>query len=436
MGFGMFGIELLRERITDSSIAETARLNPNDFTRSRKMGASDIIYYCLNKKGLCTNMETTNYFEKTNRDISISAQALFDQRMKLSPSVFKDLNDEYLNAFYNGFPEEVRLFNNYVVLAIDGSDMEIPNTRACIEKYGLAGNSKSGVARAGISVCYDLLNHYILDGIVDECRTGEIGMAMRHIDRTDGDSFPYNRIYIMDRNYVSLAFMQYFELKNLKFLCRLKVNSHYMEETSAAATCDEIINIKHTKDRLQRSRFHNEELFQAAKAKPFTRVRLLKHQLNTGETEYLITNIEDFTYDDIIKLYASRWGIETAYFSLKQKLQIEKFTSSIPTLIEQDFFSSVLAYNIVQTTKKEAEQTIDQIAYKYEMRINENMAIGFVKNELLFIMIESDKAKRLQRYDLMVSKISRHKVPVRNDRKFPIRFKTDNNNSLNKLKSF
>lgn len=153
-------------------------------------------------------------------------------------------------------------------------------------------------------------------------------------------------------------------------------------------------------------------------------------------TIYLITNIEDFTYDDIIKLYASRWGIETAYFSLKQKLQIEKFTSSIPTLIEQDFFSSVLAYNIVQTTKNEAELTIDQTAYKYEMRINENMAIGFVKNELLFIMIESDKAKRLQRYDSMVSKISRHKVPVRNDRKFLIRFKTDNNNSLNKLKSF
>lgn len=135
-------------------------------------------------------------------------------------------------------------------------------------------------------------------------------------------------------------------------------------------------------------------------------------------------------------MYASRWGIETAYFSLKQKLQIEKFTSSIPTLIEQDFFSSVLAYNIVQTTKNEAEQTVDQTAYKYEMRINENMAIGFVKNELLFIMIESDKTKRLQRYDSMVSKISRHKVPVRNDRKFPIRFKTDNNNSLNKLKSF
>jgi hypothetical protein len=48
---------------------------------------------------------------------------------------------------------------------------------------------------------------------------------------------------------------------------------------------------------------------------------------------------------------------------------------------------------------------IDQTAHKYEMRINENMEIGFVKNELLFIMIESDMTKRLQRYNSMVSKI-------------------------------
>lgn len=436
MNFSAFGCELLREHILDDSIADMYRLNSKDFTRLRKMGVSDIIYYCLNKKGLCSNMEINNFFEKTNRNISISSQALFDQRVKLSPLVFKDLNDKYLNAFYKLYSDEVRLFNNYVVLAIDGSDMEIPNTGTCIKKYGLAGNGKGGVARAGISVCYDVFNHYILDGIVDECRAGEIGMAIRHIDKINMEAFPYNRIYMMDRNYVSLAFIQYFELNGLKYLCRLKANSHYIKETSAAITRDEIINIQHTKHRLQRSRFHNEELFQAAKAKPFTKTRLLKYQLNTGEIEYLITNIEDFTYDDIVKLYASRWGIETVYFSLKQKLQLEKFTSSLHTLIEQDFFSSVLAYNIIQTGKNEAEQTIDQTVYKHEMRINENMAVGFVKNELISIMIEPDKEKRLQKYDAMILKISKYKVPIRDGRKFPIKFKTDNNSSINKLKSF
>ena len=70
------------------------------------------------------------------------------------------------------------------------------------------------------------------------------------------------------------------------------------------------------------------------------------------------------------------------------------------------------------------------------MQINENMAVGFVKNELITIMIEPIIEKRLQKYDSMIAKISKYKVPVRAGRKFPIRFKTDNNNSINKLKSF
>jgi len=148
----------------------------------------------------------------------------------------------------------------------------------------------------------------------------------------------FGQIYIMDRNYVSLGFMQYFEQKGLKFLCRLKANSHYIEETSRMETLDEIIEIKHTKYRLQRSRFPSEELFQATKSKTHTRVRIVKYPLASGETEYLITNIDGFSYSDIAELYSARWGIETAHFSLKQKLQIEKFTSSIPQLIEQDFF--------------------------------------------------------------------------------------------------
>ena len=95
-----------------------------------------------------------------------------------------------------------------------------------------------------------------------------------------------------------------------------------------------------------------------------------------------------------------------------------------------------MVYNIIQSAKNEAEQTINQTEYKYEMIINENMAIGFVKNDLILIMIEEDSIKRLQMYDAMLTKITRHKVPIRNGRKFPVRFKTDNNNSINKSKSY
>jgi len=376
------------------------------------------------------------FFEKTNASESLTSQSLFDQRLKLSPKVFVGLNDAYLCEFYTNHADEVQLFNGHVVLAIDGSDIEIPNTRACIEKYGTKGNAKGGVARASISACYDVLNHYICDGIVDKSGTPEIAMAMNHIDRAGNLVSLYDPIYIMDRNYVSLAFMQYFELNNIKFLCRLKANSHYMEETAAMTTNDEVIEIAHTKNRRQKSRIHRDDLLLAIKSKPCTMVRVVKFPLSSGEIEYLITNIRDFSYEEITSLYNLRWGIETAFYSLKGKLQIEKFTSSVPLLIEQDYFAGVLTYNIIQSAKSSAEKSIDQSIYSYEMRVNENMAIGFVKNELIRIMIEPDLVKRLCMYDAMVEKIARFKVPIRPNRKFPIRFKEDNNNSFNKLKSF
>jgi len=434
--FAIDGLELLRDTIADDATIVKARMNPKDFTRLRKMGARDLIYYCLNKKGLCTSMEINNFVDKVGKGESISVQSLFDQRMKLSPLIFKELNIKYLSSFYSEHPDEVKLYKGYVLLAIDGSDLEIPNTRACIENYGSSGNSNGGVARAGASICYDLLNHYITDGTVEAYRTAEIEMAMNHIKAVGSLIKPYNPIYIMDRNYVSLGFMQYFEQNGLKFLCRLKANSHYMEETARMTTCDEIVEIKHTKNRLQRSRFPSEELFQAVKGKTCTRVRIVKYLLPTGETEYLITNIEDFSYSEIIDLYCARWGIETVYFSLKHKLKIEKFTSSIPQLINQDVLSSILAYNIVQSSKNEAHGTIEQTGYKHEMEVNENLAIGFVKNDLILIMLEEDTQKRQQMFDNMLIKIGRHKVPVRKGRNFPIVFKTDNTNSINKLESY
>lgn len=224
--------------------------------------------------------------------------------------------------------------------------------------------------------------------------------------------------------------------RNIKFLCRLKANSHYLEETSAMKSDDEVIEIKHTKHRMQRARFINEELFQAAKRNKITRVRIVKFPLKTGEIEYLITNIEDFTYEELTNLYDIRWGIETVYYSLKYKLQIEKFISSIPQIIEQDFLSSILVYNITQTAKNEAELLIDQNSYKHEMKINENMAVGFFKNELILIMLENDESKRLSLYDKLISKIFRFKIPIRKGRTFERKFKRENKNSFNKLKSF
>lgn len=146
--------------------------------------------------------------------------------------------------------------------------------------------------------------------------------------------------------------------------------------------------------------------------------------------------MENFDYNDIVEIYKKRWGIETMYYSLKSKLQIEKFTSSNKMIIEQDLYSGTLVYNMVQTMKNEAEDEIQQNKYKHEMKVNENIAIGLFKNEMIYIMLEEDDEKRIERYDKLSRKILKYKIPIRKDRQYKIQRRLDNENSYNKLKSF
>ena len=400
------------------------------------MGFIELIYYNLNRKGLCTNMEINNFFDKINKDITLSGQSLLDQRLKLNPEVFIELNKTYLEEFYTNFKSDVKTYKGYILKAIDGSDFEIPNTIKSRNTYGrIQGKIGESVPRATVSTVYDLLNNYIIDGAIEKYRTPEIEMAIKHIEKDQEITNGYESIYIMDRGYVSLEFMIYLIKNNIKFLSRLK-SGYYAEEIEQMAVNDAMVEIKHTRARMKKELFKNQDLRNYARAQNHTKIRIVKCILNTGEIEYLITNIDNFSYEEIVTLYGKRWGIETLYHSLKCKLQIEKFTSSSKVIIEQDFFSSILVYNMVQAMKNEAEEKIEQKKYKYEMKVNENIAIGLFKNEMIDIMMEENDIQKSKKYNKLCTRLLRYRIPVRKDRKFAIQFRRDNEHSYNKLKSF
>lgn len=214
-------------------------------------------------------------------------------------------------------------------------------------------------------------------------------MAKKHMYKDQEISKGYKSIYVMDRNYVSLEFMIYMKQNKIKFVSRLQ-KGYYEKEIKAIKNKDEIVEIEHTKYRMEKRVFNDQNLRNIAKKEKSTSARIIKYVLNTGEIEYLITNIEDLKYEEIVETYNKRWGIETMYYNLKSKLQIEKFTSGNKTIIEQDLFVGVLVYNMIQTMKNEATEEIEQKKYKHEMKVNENIAIGLFKNEMIYIMLEED----------------------------------------------
>lgn len=434
--YGYKGLSKIRSKIQSKELKEKWRKSITDFTRKRKMDFEKLIHYILNKKGLSTNMEINNFFNKINEDTDMSAQSLLDQRLKLKPEVFVELNEDYLKGFYSEYREtDVKNYKGYILKAIDGTDFEIPNTEKSKDAFGrVKAKEVESIPRTSVSMCYDVLNGYIIDVIPEKYRANEIYMAKRHMRKDQQITENYNSLYIMDRNYVSFDFLAFLQKREIKFLSRLNLG-YYTKETENMKTKDEIVEIAHTKERMKRKYFEDEETREYAKENKIE-VRILKYVLKTGEEEYLITNLKEFSYEELFEIYGKRWNIETLYNSLKNKLQIEKFTSSKEEIIKQDIYASTLVYNMVQTMKNEAKEDIEQKNYKHEMKINENISIGLFKNEMIYIMLEDDDKKRVARYDKLCKKILKYKIPIRKDRQYKIQWRPDNQNSYNKLKSF
>lgn len=79
-----------------------------------------------------------------------------------------------------------------------------------------------------------------------------------------------------------------------------------------------------------------DQIFELKKKGKTVRLRAIRFPLNSGEEEFLITNIVDgqLGIKEFKTLYFKRWGIETKYDELKNKLHIQKFTGDTPLSVE------------------------------------------------------------------------------------------------------
>jgi hypothetical protein len=55
-----------------------------------------------------------------------------------------------------------------------------------------------------------------------------------------------------------------------------------------------------------------------------------------------------------------RWGIETAYETLKDRLQIENFTGTKTALLLQDIYSTIYISDLAEDIIRDAEAELDE----------------------------------------------------------------------------
>lgn len=345
----------------------------NKFSRERKFNFKDIVSFFLFNKGSSNQDDLDDFLENkfNDSDNSLSRQNLSKQRTFVNPLVFKEISKEYLKKInYNVNNSLLKTYNGFFLIAGDGSNFEIPDFDAVREEFEVKNNSlvQRAPSNAKFSGLMDVLNGFILDGIIGNHNQAELPLMHQNLKNTEDIINPTSSILIFDRGYAALELFAHIIEMNCYFVVRLQDN-FYKKERKQVQSNDEEIKLYLTGERLQK--FKDPILKEKYSKKQYLKLRIVTIELekeneNTGETEIeietLLTNLPEniMTTDDICEIYNQRWGIETNYNTLKNRHYIENYTGKRRITIEQDIYSKFLRYNIFCHYKTYLNLTINK----------------------------------------------------------------------------
>ena len=394
----------------------------NVLIRNRKLPAKDLILSMVNRRGLTLHMEVRNYMKIVHPDTQVSKAAYHKQRMKLNPEAIKFLYQHHNQNYYQDPEETPRLYSGYLMLAADGSGINIPTTEETLELFGTAGRKDAKLqAQLGLGCLYDVLNRFILDSDINRVKFHEMGVAEEQIARvrdTVGDKYPF--MVLMDRGYPSIPAIMRMIQSNTRFVIRL-ASTDFKSDQRALISDDEDVEIKLTASRRNNYRGTKDE--ELVNSQDSFMLRMIRVQLDSGEIEVLITNLprEEFSQEMFKEIYHLRWGIETAYETLKDRLQLENFSGVKARILEQDIYSTIyvsnLAEDIIHDVENEHEERL-KTGYKHRMMLNRNVSIGILKDELIHAIIETDQEQKAVIMQSIYDELARNVVPIRPDRHY------------------
>lgn len=335
-------------------------LEENRFVRNRKMSFNDHINYILIQEGCTSYIEALKFMKlsKKGKFKSITSQAIGKQRMNISPNLFKDMHESFLDKIYL---ESYGMFKTkgFMVAACDGSIFDLPNFKITHEEFPSCGENllKYNKTGARVSCFLDVSSKLILNIKIADRSINEISLAKQQLTELKEHFDLGKLITIYDRGYNSIELMMKTEDLGSKYLIRLKSNT-FKKQINKMKTNDEIISFNINNTIL--NRFEDEKLKEKAGAMGRFHLRIVKVKLKNGTTEILATNLthEEFSSEELKELYAKRWTVETGFDRLKNLVEIEEFSGNRRRIIEQDFYAHIFIYNLAIVLKFEAEQKI------------------------------------------------------------------------------
>jgi len=373
--------------------------------------------------GRTLGLELHNFIEgiKTHNQ-SYSKQAYSKARMKLRHEGYISLNDILLEEYYQ---RDYRTYKGHRLLGVDGSKIELPHGDLIEQEFGKINHDSSAINGAKAIVVYDLLNELLIDSELSKYNVSERAIALEQFERIKVSGKQMKDIVIADRGFPSLeVFVKLMEL-GYDFLIRY-TGQQFLKETLPLVESSESeleIEISLTEGYARQNNLAIKKLLEEG-APEKIKLRIVKIELSDGKSEYLITSLlsrDEHKIDDFNYLYNLRWNEEVFFNFQKNVVEIEKFSGKTVESIKQDYYSRIFVGSLHALIIEDAQAEIDteisrdeKLKYS-QYKINKTMSFGLLRGSLEELITAKNWHKK---YNELVTKIKKHKVPVRNGRTF------------------
>jgi len=411
-------IEFLKKLITSKDFLKRHRQSSKDFTRQRKLPFTTLLFFLINLIKGSYQDELDHFFKAVNRfDVAkriVSKASLTKARMKLKYEAFIELNSELVEHFYKHFrPLKWRGFN---LLAVDGTTAQLPRLKTMEDHFGAWHPSNGGTCpKARVSQMFDPLNKITVDAIISPKNIGERQLAATHFLNLLEDD-----LVLLDRGYPAYWLFNLILSLGANFCARThRQRWKIMQQFLDSGEKERIILLRKS----QHSDKHCNEM--GLDTKPLI-LRLIRVELDTGESEILITSLLDkklYPHDLFAELYHLRWPIEEDYKTMKQWVEIENFSGKSVLSIYQDFHAKVFSKNLTSVLAFPTRKTIDYKSRKarYKYKMNFAQTLSTVKDVIpLFFIRSADQVLSLisDLHEIIIKTLE----PIRPGRNYPRNF--------------
>ena len=419
-------LNAIRDFLFSPELETNGKIDEKAFSRKRSLNFQLVVFHILYL--LKESLQMAIFELAMSLSISpVSKQALCLARKKVRKEAFILINDRLIYEFYT--ENMVKTFLGFILLAIDGTTFQLPDSQQIKNKYGLAKNhlGESTIPLGRVSCCHDVVNKITLDTIIKTCEASERSLAIEHLRNTFENFKGKSTLHLYDRGYTSLTLMFYHYYIGKDFVIRSNITFFPVDLQARIQNgeTDFIIEFSAKKIKGLRKRAEFSSIMPNI---PFTstiKVRILIIELSSGEKEILMTSLTDpkIPHEAFKAIYNKRWGAEESYKVLKVLLEIENFSGKSELTVFQDVYATIFAANMTSIISQEAQDELNEekdnwTQHTHAYQINQNIAIGALREELVVVLLDPDSDLEAFCYNLKQF-MKKNTTAIRPDRIFP-----------------